>query len=441
MKYLPKYDLNDMTKAYMKVKEENMSIRKAAKLFNVPKSTLYDRVNGITSLEMMGPGKRPLFSKEQEARLADHINTLANVGYEYIRPELCNFATEYAIDLGLRDKEQPLTVHWYNSFVGRWPNIAVKKKARSLCNARANATSLEKVTAYFKELKSILDEYDLKEKPQHVYNFDEKQLSVYKDSPSKVTAHRTNSAVPDKDTVTILGAGNAVGTAIPPYFIFPGQKMRSELLKGASTGANGTVSKTGLCNGKVLKLYLETHFVKFAQGRSPSEPVLLLYNGHCTYISVGIIDWAKQENIILFPMPSYTCRMLKPLDVGCFGSFPEIYNNLLDNFASESSSSSNSKLSICELGCKAYSMSLSATNLCSSFSNCGIYPLNSEAVSSITFVRIHGSKARNSSEKGDETEAVNAPSSDVEFDATETEIVTDIDYFGTDAYMLMKIAD
>lgn len=35
----------------------------------------------------------------------DHVPSMAKVGYGYTRAELSNLATEYAVDLGLREKK------------------------------------------------------------------------------------------------------------------------------------------------------------------------------------------------------------------------------------------------------------------------------------------------------------------------------------------------
>ena len=51
--------------------------------------------------------------------------------------------------------------------------------------------------------------------------------------------------IPFLSTITILGCGSASGVAVPPYFVFPGVRMRSELLEGATPGANGDVSESG----------------------------------------------------------------------------------------------------------------------------------------------------------------------------------------------------
>ena len=161
------YDPDALTKAYIGVKENIMAIKRAARLHSVPETTLRQRVIGAVSIDTVKSGPSPLFSCEQEARLVDHVILMAKVGYGYTRPDLCNLATAYAVDLGLREKDQPLSLQWYRNFITRWPNLVVKKP-RTLAIARAKAASEENVTAYFQQLDTILTKNNLKEKPQHV---------------------------------------------------------------------------------------------------------------------------------------------------------------------------------------------------------------------------------------------------------------------------------
>ena len=80
-------------------------------------------------------------------------------------------------------------------------------------------------------------------------------------------------------TVTVIGAGNALGSQIPPYFIFPGQRMLPDLMEGKIYGADGTVTQSGWSNTDVFRTYLQHHLLKYAQGRDESQPILVLYDG------------------------------------------------------------------------------------------------------------------------------------------------------------------
>jgi hypothetical protein len=57
--------------------------------------------------------------------------------------------------------------------------------------------------------------------------------------------------------------------------------------------------------------------------------LLLIFDGHKSHISVDLIDWAKEQKIILFILPAHTSHILQPLDVACFGPFQKIYNKVL----------------------------------------------------------------------------------------------------------------
>jgi hypothetical protein len=70
---------------------------------------------------------------------------MAEIGYGYSRQESINLACDYAFRLGLRSKEHPLADRWLYKFLGRFPELNVKKP-RSLEIARAKCATKE---AYF----------------------------------------------------------------------------------------------------------------------------------------------------------------------------------------------------------------------------------------------------------------------------------------------------
>ena len=156
--------------------------------------------------------------------------------------------------------------------------------------------------------------------------------------------------------------------------------MREELLEGKSRGADGTVSDSGWSNSEVFRGYVENHLLKYLPERSVTNPVLLLYDGHRSHINVGIIDLAKQQNIILFVLPAHTSHVLQPLDVGCFGPFERIFNNMSHTFMRDNCGMSITRYNICSVACPAYCKALSQENLQSSFKRSGIYPFNPNAV-------------------------------------------------------------
>lgn len=122
-------------------------------------------------------------------------------------------ASEYAISLGKRDREHPVGHQWYEDFMKRWPELKLVV-ARGLDIQRAKATSADCVETYYQELDKILTKYDLKDKPERIYNVDEKGLSTTHKPPRVVAAAGSKPPAVtsgSRTTVTVLGCGNALG--------------------------------------------------------------------------------------------------------------------------------------------------------------------------------------------------------------------------------------
>lgn len=358
-----------------------ISVRKAAKKYSVPVQTLRDRVKGKVDMEKVTMGPAPLLGQEEEAMLVSHLKEMAALGYGYTRQEVTNIASDYAIQLGKKTKQQkPLTLKWFRGLMKRWPDLKVVKP-RALEYQRAKSANPGNVKKYFDELSTILKKYSLLDKPHRIFNIDEKGITLNHVPPHVVSGTgQTPQAVTTgkSSTVTILGCGSASGVAIPPYFVFPGMRMRTELMEGATPGATGDVSESGWSNSVIFLQYLQNHFLQHVPG-GLHEPVLLLLDGHKSHVSVAAVEWAKEHNVILHVLPAHTSHILQPMDVGCYGPLQKIYNNLCHKQMRETSTVIL-KQDICSLACRAYTKALSAENLQSAFRKCGIYPFNADVV-------------------------------------------------------------
>jgi hypothetical protein len=105
-------------------------------------------------------------------------------------------ASEYAVCLGKRDMDHPVSYQWYEHFMKRWPELKLVL-ARGLEIQSAIATSAESVTKYYNELDKILTKYNLRDKPERIFNVDEKGLST-SHKPPRVIAGCWNQS-PSRD--------------------------------------------------------------------------------------------------------------------------------------------------------------------------------------------------------------------------------------------------
>ncbi|XP_041369513.1 uncharacterized protein LOC121383507 [Gigantopelta aegis] len=332
------YNHQSLENAYEAVKTQGMPIKKAARICSVPYSTLHDRLSGKTDIDCVKSKPDPLLSQEEEQTLVTHVEFMSSVGFGYTRTEVLNIATDLAVHLGKREKgEKTFSLQWFYGFMKRWPELRVQKP-RSLEIMRAKATSKDTINKYFDSLEKILDKYDLRNSPESIYNIDEKGI-VENHKPPSIVASRSNVPVAvttsRSNTTTVLACGNALGVAIPPYFVFKGKRMREELLAGCTAGTAGT---------------------------------------------------ARERHIILFVLPAHTSHVLQPMDVGCFGPFERIYNGMRHTYIREHATSGIDRHSLCETVCKVYCVALTPANLQSSFRKTGIYPFDRDVIQPSTFL-------------------------------------------------------
>ncbi|KAJ8309288.1 LOW QUALITY PROTEIN: hypothetical protein KUTeg_014162 [Tegillarca granosa] len=234
------YSPTKLTTAYQAVQETGLAVRKAAKLYGVPLTTLRDRVDQRVHVDTVKSGPDPLLSELEEARLVEHIGYMAELGYGYSRAQVIALASDLAIHVGKRERNKPLSRFWFSNFQKRWPKIKLMKP-RSLTSIRAKAASMDTVQAYYTELETILDRYHLKDRPEGIYNVDEKGISTEHTPPYIVcTEEGAPQAVtsPRGKNTTIIGCGNAIGQQLPPYFVFAGKRKMDHLIEGGLPGTD-----------------------------------------------------------------------------------------------------------------------------------------------------------------------------------------------------------
>ena len=66
-------------------------------------------------------------------------------------------------------------------------------------------------------------------------------------------------------------------------------------------------------------------FIKMVKDR----PLLLLFDGHMTHITLPVIKKAMKEKVIIVKFPAHVTDVLQPLDLTCFGPLKRGWEQLL----------------------------------------------------------------------------------------------------------------
>ena len=123
--------------------ETILSVRGAAKRFNVPVETLRRRVTGSVDMNCR-PGPRPVFSKREEEKLSNYCIQMADMGFGLSKEDIMRSAFLLAEKSGLKHpfKNGKAGRAWFEGFLSRNPQLSIRQ-AQSLSVARATSANKE----------------------------------------------------------------------------------------------------------------------------------------------------------------------------------------------------------------------------------------------------------------------------------------------------------
>ena len=97
------------------------------------------------------------------------------------------------------------------------------------------------------------------------------------------------------------------------------------MIKNAPPGSLGLCHQSGWITAENFQLYLK-HFIKHVK-YSNDEPMLLVLGNHDSHVSIGSVDIAKNNGVVLLKFLPRCTHKLQPLDRSVFGPFKKCYNN------------------------------------------------------------------------------------------------------------------
>ena len=135
---------------------------------------------------------------------------------------------------------------------------------------------------------------------------------------SRVSENRTN--------ITIMACVNGAGEIMVPMVIVKGKTSAS--LYGLNVGEApvGTVfafQENGWMTEELGEKWFRDVFLKQC---GPERAQLLLFDGHSSHDTLGLLELAARENIQVLCLSPQTTHMLQPLDRTVFGPFNTVYN-------------------------------------------------------------------------------------------------------------------
>ena len=216
-----------MLQAVEAIKEGTLGLNEASRSYQVPRSTLRDRITGRV-MHGKKSGPKPYLSSEEEKELVTFLKQAASIGYGKTKKEVLAMVQKTFNGEG-----------WWSRFMSRNPKLSLRT-ADPLSKARADAVTQDKIDKYFKLLESTLEEHDLADKPHRIYNVDESGMPLEHKQPKRIAERGMKKfygrSSGNKAQITIVACASATGVALPPMVIFQGTRLNYELTIGEVPG-------------------------------------------------------------------------------------------------------------------------------------------------------------------------------------------------------------
>ena len=373
------------------VRNRGMSVKQASERYQIPRSTLRDRLNDIGKVvednapPKLGPG--PVISGDFEEELAERAVFLSKMFYGITSDKLASVAFEFAerqqIKHRFNREQRKAGRDWVKGFLKRHPEVVVRKP-ENLSMARVEAMNRNNFEKFYDNLSELIGKTHYP--PHRIYNVDETGISpvvpgrkILAEKGSKRVG-RVSSSEKGK-TTTVVGCVNAAGDAVPPMVIFGGRKrMKPELLKGTPIGTTGAVSDSGWVTTELFYKWFE-HFVDHARP-SVEKRVLLIMDNHTSHISVKLLCEARKCGVDIITLPPHSSHVLQPLDISVFGPFKKSWARQVQYFHDSHPGQRVQDGDIGELFGKAYGSAVknNAASIVHGFRAAGISPFNPDEV-------------------------------------------------------------
>jgi hypothetical protein len=305
------------------------NISEAARIYEVPRTTLIDRHHGIQmKAEKRAAGLK--LSANEEESLIKWILDLAKRGLPP-RPSLVRHMANHLLS---QHGNQQVSERWVYRLVNR--RVELKSRfSRRYNYERAKCEDIKIIREHFDRVRDTIQEYGIL--PEDIYNFDETGFAMGLCSTAKVITGSDRYSRPyllqpgNREWVTAIESVNAMGWALPSYIIF---KAKAYIQEGwfdtLPDDWRLDISNNGWTTDEIGMKWLTKLFIPITNARTTGRYRMLILDGHGSHLTPQFDQTCTENHIIPVCMPPHSSHLLQPLDVSCFAVLKRQYGQLVE---------------------------------------------------------------------------------------------------------------
>ena len=303
---------------------------KAAHYFNVPRSSLRNRLLGRSFRREQRANSHKLTQTEEET-LLQWILSIDSRGAAP-RPAMVR---EMANILLAERCQQTVGEKWVYNFINRYNELKTRF-SRRYNYERAKCEDPKVIQEWFGCIQRTIMEYGILS--EDIYNFDETGFAMGLIATTKVVTRaeyygRRSLLQPgNREWVTSIETINAMGWALPPCLIFKAKVYQQAWYEDMNLPHDWRIeiSQNGWTTDEIGLSWLQNHFIPITTSRTKGKYRLLILDGHGSHLTPKFDRICSENDIIPICMPAHSSHLLQPLDVGCFSVLKRSYGHLVE---------------------------------------------------------------------------------------------------------------
>jgi hypothetical protein len=352
--------------------EDRPSQREVALEFDVPHTTLSNRLRGASKPRTQAYTHRQACTPGEEAIVVEYIRQMTATGHPPPPHHVYSFANllrdnRIRLENPTPTKTSPLGINWIQKFKARHKELLETVWTRHLDHNRLQAVNNEDLKRWFNAYDATCKEFDIP--PFLRFNMDETGYNMGGETPSTQVMVALDTDMGQKkqrkkkalktgrgrqEWVTTFETTSATGGLLKPLIIYAGKNLYGHMLPKVTATEDFvfSTSDTGWSNNFLylqwLTLVFHPQTAHLVTNKHPTR--LLIVDGHTSHIEAEPMLFCRQNNIQLLCLPPHTSHVTQPLDVGVFGPLKSFMGRLTDNRAAYESDRISKYEFACRLG-------------------------------------------------------------------------------------------
>ncbi|XP_055357049.1 uncharacterized protein LOC129602107 [Paramacrobiotus metropolitanus] len=364
-----------MDKAVRAVESRELSQYAAARVYRVPRTSLWERLKGV---RRMKPGDQARnFSAAEEDYIEQLLLKCPEQGVPLNKAILRRIIPTLASTKDMPERRKKFTDFWHREFLKRHPKIS-QRISHGVSRKKARQWTPTTREGWIRLLSDLHCSGGLTD-PRGIWNFDESAFQVAEKVITVYALRGTKNVLSyfdgnDRELITVLAGGNAAGEILRTLILFDGKVFLTSHFHETSNRCHIGFNSSGVMDNATFTSYIREEVIP----RMTAEKLTTIFLICSTWNFLSeCVKSDKEISVVI--LPSGQTGKLQPMDLRVFGPLKKYWRDYLRKLTL-TPTEEVTKQNFAAHFVKNWDNFNMSANIVSGFVASGIYPFNPEAV-------------------------------------------------------------